>query len=210
MGNSYKALIFFPGKSKRTQPPWRPPQGTPLPKLCLYNSLTRSKVKFASFQTILSTSVLQTWSPPVSVKFRMCMFGCFWLRCLSFLQRMYFSPKMATRWSGIAVVQQCTMHPIWDMQGIVGSKQQMVVQWAMPKMKILWCVNSGTCTKYLKEIATERLPWPTVANPEVSIYFKSHHHQCSSAYSVIFYMVNHHASWEYFTFIISSLGLSNE
>ncbi|XP_028589251.2 cysteine--tRNA ligase, cytoplasmic isoform X1 [Podarcis muralis] len=33
-------------KNKRTQPPWSPPQGTTLPKLCLYNSLTRNKDVF--------------------------------------------------------------------------------------------------------------------------------------------------------------------
>ncbi|XP_043915332.1 cysteine--tRNA ligase, cytoplasmic [Protopterus annectens] len=33
-------------KGKRVQPPWMPPEGTAQPKLCLYNSLTRSKEVF--------------------------------------------------------------------------------------------------------------------------------------------------------------------
>ncbi|KAH0620960.1 hypothetical protein JD844_021889 [Phrynosoma platyrhinos] len=47
-GNSEKhdSCKHQTSKSKRTQPPWSPPQGTSQPKLCLYNSLTRNKDKF--------------------------------------------------------------------------------------------------------------------------------------------------------------------
>uniref|UniRef100_A0A8C1NYN5 Cysteine--tRNA ligase, cytoplasmic n=1 Tax=Cyprinus carpio TaxID=7962 RepID=A0A8C1NYN5_CYPCA len=35
-----------PSKGKRVQPPWSPPEGTDVSKLCLYNSLTRTKEVF--------------------------------------------------------------------------------------------------------------------------------------------------------------------
>lgn len=41
-----KSVSCFSAKGKRVQPPWSPPEGTDVSKLCLYNSLTRTKVQY--------------------------------------------------------------------------------------------------------------------------------------------------------------------
>uniref|UniRef100_A0A8D0C7N9 Cysteine--tRNA ligase, cytoplasmic n=1 Tax=Salvator merianae TaxID=96440 RepID=A0A8D0C7N9_SALMN len=42
----YDSCKLQTSKSKRSQPHWSPPKGTPQPRLCLYNSLTRNKDVF--------------------------------------------------------------------------------------------------------------------------------------------------------------------
>lgn len=64
-----KCFWNLSAKGKRVQPPWSPPAGTDIPRLHLYNSLTRAKVGYKhQLSTFYSSqglvSHIRSWFPP--------------------------------------------------------------------------------------------------------------------------------------------------